>query len=390
MPIELTDTNLQTQQVYLQSFTQEHLTYIDAQQRMIRRPITNFVHISQLKNDEISVPEDVGIIEFVDGQRIRGKFVNDIQTVDGNFYWDCIVGNIWDDAGIQSNVYRRTIKVNLDEIKQITFAKTINETKNVTEDIIRFSNDETATGFVINIKDNKIDFQISGHETPIVIPTGKIHAIILMNMSKNVQGSAYLVRLKDGTRLRTENIELNNNHLELAVNLTGQEQQSIRLNPLVISEIDILKSGYELMYLENQELISDPQRNVFGKAYSVDYKQRILRLHAPAELSYQLPDGAVKLIATAELDEVDSLPQLAEWADMNLHLYTNENHNQYHLNFKQKIHHINLPLLGAKKLEIKLDQGLNGPVLDRLKFMDAKLLVQIKRENPSHLPNVKQ
>src|SRR5690606_7073652 len=116
---------------------------------------------------------------------------------------------------------------------------------------------------------------------------------------------------------------------------------------------------------------------VFGVTWPPRTRADQVLLHAPMTVEYELPAGASRVAATVEL-ALDDVPVHARsWADCDVTVTAQGSApQQIHLTAAQPKATINLPIDGAG-LIIQLDAGAHGPMLDRVRLVDAMVLVRV-------------
>ena len=397
VPVLLMDKQLREQRVYLKGVKGGEIVYLDAQRRLYKRSIDKFVRLEEVSELELDIPVDVGVIEFVDGQRIRGKISVGEAADEGGFYWECMIGDRWEKieqgsafeqavgvtqaGGKIEQGYRERIAVNLDEVRRITFGGMPNEIVVGTEDVLVMKNGEMVKGFVIEAKGDVLRFQLEDADEAIEIGMGQVRAISLMNQVIEGDRGEYVVNMKDGSRYFADGLWMSDEVLGMQISLTGQGEREVEVPLGMVDEIDVLRSGYRLMYLSEMDVAVEEPTVVFGKSYRHEIGKRLMKLHAPLSLRFDLPRGVVKLGGVVELDEDEEVPQLAGWADMNVVFRGLGYEKKYRLNKDAKRHEVEVDLEGKREVFVELDEGLNGPVLDRMRLLDAKLLIKVMRED---------
>ncbi|WP_145072813.1 hypothetical protein [Poriferisphaera corsica] len=391
------DKQLREQRVYLKGVNDGEIVYLDAQRRLYKRSIDKFVRLEEVSERELEIPVDVGVIEFVDGQRIRGKISVGDATDEGGFYWECMIGDRWEKqaeisafeqaVGVNQREqdveegYRERIAVNLDEVRRITFGGEPNEIVVGAEDVLVMKNGELIRGFVIEAKGDVFRFQMEDAEEAMDVGIGQVRAISLMNQVMEGDRGEYVVNMKDGGRFYANSLRMSDKVVGMEISLTGQGERSVEVPLEMVGEIDVLKSGFRLAYLSEMDVVVEEPSVVFGKSYRHEISQRVMKLHAPLSLRFDLPRGVVRLGGIVELDEDEDVPQLAGWADMNVVFRGNGYEKKYRLNGEARRHDIEVNLEGKREVFVELDEGLNGPVLDRMRLLDAKLLIRVRRED---------
>ena len=394
-PMMMTDHTLTTSRIYVLAMDDQHLVYYDQQQRLRKLNLNKLVQLQSAGYRPLSLPNDIGLIEFADGQRLLGHLKarsNETKdTIATSFYWDSMIGvqttpqniSVFDDRcerkPIVSSRYKRTIPVGLDDVRSIQFQHSPTPASNaqVTGDTITMQNGETLTGFILGFDADNLQLQQdSGQLLNVGLP--QIASIRLLQ-DVSLCRADFTVELIDGSRLHAAKISFNKDTLRMKVSLTGQSEDELQLPITFLKQLRILKHGYQLMPLRKLPMTITKQSQVFGLQHSPTWTASNLKLHAPTNIRFKLPKHAVNFAATVRLDTTNpnEAPQVLKWANMRLTIQPelSTNPSILQIDAANQTHQIQIDLQASTWIELNLDQAANGPIMDRLRLDDAHVLI---------------
>ncbi len=89
------------------------------------------------------------------------------------------------------------------------------------------------------------------------------------------------------------------------------------------------------------------------------------------------------MVSNPRRESQDAPPGIADWSDFQVVVASeNSQEQRFEVSGRQPIVRINIPVAG-RGLTIRLDPGVNGPILDRLLLRDAVILVRRPGAEPS-------
>lgn len=279
---------------------------------------------------------------------------------------------------------QRSVLIPIDEL--LSFTRIGHHLKgDPNDDTILLATGETLVGFVDAIGETSIGFVVGDADDPIQIPWDRVHGFTIANKPQPVvaeQGMAR-VMLSDGTQLLLRQATLQHATQQDRARLKGTltlNNQTHKLD-LPINEVQFiepLSDRYALRRLIETPMTVVDGGEVFGLAmppYVTD--DGALKLHAPATVRYELPQGARRIALSAAMDLDQSIPRdQRALAGCELVVYEGDTRiGGCTLAPDAPGHRLNLPLTGEGPLRIELDSGVNGPVLDRVRITDAELLI---------------
>ncbi|WP_432798494.1 hypothetical protein [Poriferisphaera sp. WC338] len=389
-PMILLDQSLKTQRIYLIAMNEDEIVYYDLQQRLQKRDLKQVVRLTTATKNVFQLPDHLGMIEFIDGQRITGKIKFRTPAAEGEgFYWESMLGveraiknsGVFDERNKSGWTYtarhRRSIPVRLDDLRAASFSGPIQQYKNnqPQNDLVTLLNGEILQGFVVGFEQGKLQLE-QDQDGLLNLNVDHLAELQLMQDQPEVQ-SQYVVNLTDGSRLYAHKLNVAKEVVYITVSLTGQGEDDLELPLTSISQIDIQKHGYKILPLHSLQVLAAKPAVVFGLTHTPSWESGVLHLHAPASMRFELPSGAAYFSAEAQLDETQHSDDDLRWADMTIMLKHAE-HNQkvvYPLNRREAKQILRADVESEKWIEIVIDEGVNGPIMDRLRITNGKVLV---------------
>ena len=161
--------------------------------------------------------------------------------------------------------------------------------------------------------------------------------------------------------------------------VSGSESQSTQRVELALGEVarvDLASPRGRLVDLVRLKMQAVSGGEVFGLPMPPRIDAGSVYLHAPVVVRFDLPAGAARLAAVAELaDAAQSPAEALAWADMDLIVRVDSKIvATAHLDAAQPRALLNVAAAG-RALTIELDQAANGPIRDRMRLRDAVVFV---------------
>ena len=245
--------------------------------------------------------------------------------------------------------------------------------------MVQLANGDMLLGYVLALQAESIEFQLAGEGAGTAkLSVDRIKSLSLANEPDPVETDHQIVWLRDGTRLNSSSLGIENNHLQLETRLKwadGAPRRSVALKQ--VQRIDLAMSGRRLVSLADQPLRVVAGGAVFGRQIAPLQDKGGLRIHAPIAVEIDLPAGASRLGGIAELDlsEGGVSSGFAQWADFELVLSLDGREvDRHHFDHSSPSTAINVPVNGAV-LRIELLEAANGPIMDRLHLRGLVVLV---------------
>jgi len=131
--------------------------------------------------------------------------------------------------------------------------------------------------------------------------------------------------------------------------------------------LDILK--WEVR--RGQNVLGKPMRLRLAAGQPARRFESGLGVHGPCRVAYKLDGRYTRFMATAGIDE-----SAGQWADVNLVVKVDgkEVFRADHLKWRQPARQVNVPVAGAKTLELVVEAGEHYDVQDRVNWARARLL----------------
>lgn len=370
----LIDHELNTISVNLTAVRDGQVSYFDHARRQRLAPVRQFVQLRTLVAPDTDTDEPRAAIELIDGQRLVGKWIGVSEDGDTIIWESDVVGRV---------------TISLDELSTWTVSGKPLEPYGDGEDAVRLTNGDEFHGFVAGIDPDGLRLEPTNSDQPIVLPVERIDAVRLANQTALPRTGQNIVNLHDGTRVIATGIEIDQEALRFHSPLSPHNAEPIDLPLDRLARIDFESGGYRLLGLVDSPRKVTAGGAVFGVPTPPRVEAGALLLHAPVTIAFEMPEHAVRVAAVAELAEnrVDAA-DLYDWADFELTLRSGEQDQRVRLNAENPRHRVNIPLDGGA-LDIEMDPGVNGPVLDRLRLRDAVILVKFDADtelSPSSAP----
>jgi hypothetical protein len=249
----------------------------------------------------------------------------------------------------------------------------------VGQDVVTLSNGDRLRGFIAGVTDTAVELIPEGGGDAIPLPHDRIAALRLANPPEPPDPELHTLHFHDRSELHVSHPRTQGD--TLAFRLPGEGDESHLLPLSRVERLDFTGHGRRLLPL----MESDPHTISGGAYFGVPAPPRTLDgdllLHAPIHLRYRIDPLARRFAARAVLDLRDGLPETRRrLAGLRLGLAIDGGDTQWWtLDAKQPAVLINQAIAptsaGRVSLEIQLDPHVNGPVLDRLRLEDPRILL---------------
>ncbi len=378
-PALLIDRQLQKHTVKIQSIDEGMMSFFDHARELRVDPLDQYVQIYPLVEDlnggggSRGGPEN-GWVELVDRQRLSGRWVGGSQ--DGQtLYWD--------------NESLGRVSIPLTRIRSITLVGDpvgVIGDPPTPRDTLRFKNGDQIEGFVTAIEADGIELRAEGHREPIRLPLDRLAAVRLSNPSEPGSGSGYEIEFMDGSVVQARWVRLDSDRWFISPGLTtgtGSEPVPIdrlkRVVPSGAGSVTVPLGDLPMRVLDGGD--------VFGVESPPQLASTTLRLHAPVRVELELPEAATRFGCTVRLAAGDgALSEPWGWADCPVTFYVDQEEvAAVRLNADRLEAEINVAIHGGV-LIVVVEEGANGPVMDRVVLDNAMVLIsQADEDNRSNL-----
>lgn len=368
----LTSTDLVGQRVTLLAIDNETVRYINTNGAERSIAVGEVLRVEMLGpagpvQDE---PSEAGMAWLVDGQALAGAW-----------------GGIIDEETIRWVMTGGTVvELSLDDVLAVSITgRDRPGVRPEDDDVLGLVSGERLTGFVEAFGPSTVSFVIGDADDPVPLPLDRVTWMAIANEPVSLDnaepGSAW-VTLRDGSRLMVAGMAVGTEASDGRSVLTGSlqvagAQPRIEFPLPRVASIQPAGGPLALVRLADLDYEVLGGGEVFGLPVPPDLDDRgRLKLHAPLTLGFDLPDGAQRLTLRATLDlgpEIAS--DRARLAGMVLIIRQGEQEvARQAIDTELPRVELNLPV-AAGPLQIELDPGVNGPVLDRLRIDLAEVLV---------------
>ncbi len=366
-PAFLIGPDLDDQPVSIVAFMDDTLTYFDRDRILQSEPAESLVrlhHIADTTPIDLPAPS----LTLTDGQCFTGIWVGPSPQGDG-LRW--------------RHDRLNTLTVSLDRVSRIVWDAANIPSLNDMElppssDTLRLINGDALIGFVTGLNDKGVELLTDSSNEPVTIPYSRIAWLAMANPLQDRGSYEHLLTLADGTRVYVSDLRIADEIIKGSAEIPGDASVTFEWPMSELAQIDFGSGSYRIIPLNRLLLRESSAGEVFGLRLPVRTDSQTVRMHAPASLTYELPEGAVRFAAEAELDVQDAPDDIDRWADFDLVLINGgQEIGRWRINGKQPRVRVQAPLLGSD-LTIRLETGINGPILDRLRLTRAVVLVDEK------------
>lgn len=363
----LVDENLQPQLVAIQSLRAGRISYFDQQRSYHRLPIDRFLQWRSNQTPAHQV-QRYPMIHLVDGQRLRGQWIG--ADADG-------------DAILWQHPLLGLTSISLDQVSGYYAPGGSGEPGGpqssgaAAVDTITLTNGDLLMGIILSTKESGVLFEPDGQDHPLLLDIKKIQCLTLVTSDPFPGspgppgfGGGHMIYFHDGSRILTQTLAIEQDRLLLE----DDAPASISLSK--VARIDFASGRRRLVGLSTLSMAVVSGGEVFGMKMLPRSRGADVLLHAPIQLQYQLPDGAIRFAVGAEIDANDHSASI--WTDFNLVLSVDGKEvSRHHLTQDQRQIDINIECRGAV-LTLGLESAGNGPIMDRLRLRDPVVLLTEK------------
>lgn len=307
------------------------------------------------------------------------------KMVDGQVFVGTLLGAGKDGESIRLafGYEQRTVVLALDDL--LSFALVGHAVQgDANDDTLLLGTGETLVGFVDAIGEKSVAFVVGDADDPIDIPMDRVRGFSIANKPKPVKVEKGLARvlLRDGSSVYLRKARINRAADPAVGGVQGTFVAEPQTAPITlpmeyVQLIEPLSSQVALQPLTEIEMTTVAGGEVFGVAMRPSVSpDGAIRLHAPITLGFDVPDTARRLAFTVAMDLDETVPESRRpLAGCELVVYDGDEEIARHtLTPDGPAKRLNLPLAGGG-LRIALENGVNGPVLDRVILTDGQLLV---------------
>ena len=370
---QLLGPGLEPEPVQVRGLYDGTLHYFDGQRRLQRRGVDAFVSLRQIagRSSERAWQrlQGGGGMLLSDGQRLAGRWVG--ASEDGQAL-------LWEHAQLGR------FEVPLDRIAQLWHGEAgwAELDAPPSEDVVVLSNGDRLRGFIESVDASGVSMQLARGGEPVHLPATRMARVVLANPRATPAAGWHEVHLADGSRVLAGDMEMGEDG-SLAARFAlvgGASVRQVAGHELV--RVDFTGAGRRLVAVRElpRELVDGGE--VFGLPVRPHVVGGALHLRAPVTVRFELPDGAERFAGVAELATGPEAPRdLLDWADFDLLVRSGEAEHRWHLYGQQPRVRVNVAL-DARSLEIELEPGVNGPIMDRLRLVQAYVLV-VDQQTPA-------
>ena len=354
--------DLSPQQITVQNLRGGVLGYFGPDRQYRTVPIGKYLRISLEHEPTLPKPtqsdaDNAQILELTDGQRFRGRLHTDVGT-----------GQVlrWRHAELGE------IDVDLERVRAIRRYDAAYAAAPAGTDAATLANGDVLLGFVTELTDDGLAMTVQGRADPVVIGVEQLVRLELANPPLPRRRDADMLHLADGSCVFAEAVAIESDGFSFS---PSQRSSRTMLDlPLAwLVRIDPFAADAGLVDLVSLPGAVTDGGKVFGLAWAPRVDGADILLHAPVTVRYALPPGAQRLAMTAVLaTEPGASNELADFT-VTVGL-DGRDVGSYHITAAQPTTSINLSSAGSV-LTIRLDPGVNGPVMDRLRLVEPMLLV---------------
>ncbi len=362
--------DLRRQPIRIHRLADDKLRFFDGSRQLRVKPIDQFVQLLiDAPEDQAAAQADRGgaALSLTDGQRLVGTWFGADEDGQTLRLRHPALGPI----GVQLERVRRFVPPGHDATAN-GFAS---EPAGV--DWVQLVNGDVLEGFVASIHTSHVRIELAGGAEPIDVPLERVRSVSLANDEKPELAAVDRLVLRDGSRVHASQLRIESGDQLTFTRVEGNELKSaaVTIDLSRVARIDLGSSGQRLVDLHELPLRVVAGGEVFG----VPMPPRVIDggfwLHAPVTVRFELPAGAVRFAAQADLEAGDGGDRPSSWSDLIVKVAVDgKTEARVHL-------HAGAPraaLTGAaegKILTIELEPGTYGPVMDRVLLRQAVVLV---------------
>jgi len=353
-PARMIDAQLRRSEVQFVSVTAGKLRYFDDQRTFEALDMRDAVRI-EFTREADEHADTHAMARLIDGHVVRGRFegvdADDRLLMDAPGF-DRVTLKL-DDLAVLD--LRRG-----DEDVRAVLQRLIDEPSSGANDLVVLNNGDQLRGFVDAL--GKDGLTLTRDEGAVTLRFDTIAMVRLANPVNEKPG--VWVETVSGSRVRVEDLTVTSD--EVTGKIFGAAR---RLEPAALRAIDFAER-YRLTPVRSLrwEMISGGV--VFGVPTPPRFANAHVHLHAPIAMRFDLPYGSVRFAARAALER-DAL----DWADLILRAGDGQGErDQQRLNAETPEATVNIEVRD-RTLTLTLEDGVNGPIRDRLELHEAVVLV---------------
>lgn len=372
-PAKLIGPDLNAQSVEIASLGEGTINYFDEDRTLQSSSVDGFVQLRSIGGDDVMQATGLPSVLLTDGQRFVGEWVG--PTKDGT-------------AMRWRHVLFGTITVALEDIASVNWIPSDRQQARngvKSSDELTLINGDMLLGFVSSLSERGVVLvpdQTGGGAAPVTIPFSRIASMVLSNPSSDVAGAFHRLTLADGSRVWADQLQISGGVVSCRVFPGSSSSVPVQTPVTDLTRIDFWAGGLRLIDLTDLPRRTAKEAGVFGLPIPVRVTMESIRMHAPDSIVFDLPDGTQRFAAIAELDTLDAPVHMAKWSDFQVLVSSEDSQAQrYRVSGAEPTAMINTPASGPS-LMIRLDPGVNGPILDRLLLHDAVILVRTPVTGP--------
>ncbi len=292
-PAVLVDAKLQTQRVQVTNLRNGQLSYFDADGRLRQVDVNELVQVRGIDVPDADAtptatpPATQGaLLTLTDGQRLVGQWQG--ASADGG-------------AIAWTHPLLGKVSVPLERVRgwRSETASTALH-KQPAEDRLVLNNGDTLTGFITAATADGVSIQTGDGKEPLTLPGKRIHAVVLANPAQPAQADMQTLVLADGSVLHVKDVQIVGDRLMCRVPLFDDDKV-VTLPLGRARRIDFTATGRRLVPLTDCNWQTSDGGEVFGLSMRPRVEEGVLHIHAPASVTFELPAGAQRFAATAEL-----------------------------------------------------------------------------------------
>jgi hypothetical protein len=407
--VDLVGPDLKAKRIILNRVEDSTMTFFDADGLLQVEPLANYLRW-RIAPSDAQAKQGTVVIDLSDGRRWTGEWLG--TQDDGQVlllkHW--LFGQV---------------KTDLEKVRRIAFDGSLKKAESTKRDLVILANGDRLTGFINALEMDKVSFQPKGKRQALQLEIKNIRSIHLANPAE-AQIKFHAITLTDGSRVLAKRFSVIGQTMSVSL-ITDQDASNANTGntgvaPVAIplkkvSRVDLADPSRRLVDLSALPSKTLAGGKVFGLAMPVRAQGTAFRMHAPVTVQFELPPGAVRFSAEAQLDVDSSKAESVKgnlgkansgkvssakgkpgrasssesarstrqgsvdrshWADFVVKVRVDDVElESYHIHTQQRRVRINVAAKG-RVLTIELDPGRNGPVMDRLYLTNAIILAAIE------------
>jgi len=377
-PVVLVGPELNRREVYLQAVRGREIQYFAAvDRRLVTESLAGYLRI-EVKQAKATRTASVSTearatrswVELTDGQRLAGQLIGGSQDGKRLLWRHSLLGEV---------------ELTLEQVRLIDLgAHQIERALGVEAagDVVVLRNGDVLQGFLDALTGERLVLQLEdGPKEPVVLTLDRVAAIRLANPRTAWGGAGHRIRLTDGTRMLARGFVTAGDELVFEPVLAGSTR-TVELPLARVASVDLKYGPMRLVPLSELKMVVDRVPVVFTLKMPPYVEGERIHLHAPGTVHFELPDGARRWAGRVALDRQATLGDAAGWSDCEVIVRGDGRVlAQQHLSAEHPAASINVPVDGIN-LEVELQAGANGPVLDRVVIEQGVVLVEHAASNP--------